>query len=68
MNQPSLPTLLLSGAGIVIATLGLFAAGDMAIVAIGLGAVFAAGVLHVIELAVRSRSDKDRTEQPLSRV
>ncbi len=55
----SLPVLLLSGAGIVIAVLGLFAAGDIAVVAVGLGSIFAAGILHVIELAVRSKSDKN---------
>jgi hypothetical protein len=52
----SLPVLLLSGAGIVIAVLGLFAAGDIAVVAVGLGSIFAAGILHVVEAAVRSRN------------
>ncbi len=51
----SLPVLLLSGAGIVIAVLGLFAAGDIAVVAVGLGSIFAAGLLHVAEQAFRSR-------------
>lgn len=52
----SLPTALLSGAGIVLAALGLFAAGDIAVVAFGLGTVFAGGVLHVAETAVRLRA------------
>lgn len=60
----SLPVLLLSGAGIVIAVLGLFAAGDIAIVAVGLGSIFAAGVLHVAELAVRSRRHDSSPARP----
>jgi Flp pilus assembly protein protease CpaA len=52
----SLPVLLLSGAGIVITILGLFAAGEILIVAVGLSSVFAGGVLHIAELAIRSRA------------
>ena len=59
MTTPSVPVLLLSGAGIVIAVLALFAAGNVALMAVGLGAVFAAGLLHVAELAIRSRAGRD---------
>lgn len=52
----SLPTTLLSGAGIVLASLGLFAAGDIAVVALGLGTVFAGGILHVMETWIRLRT------------
>lgn len=62
MTTPSVPVLLLSGAGIVIAALALFAAGNVGLVAVGLGAVFAAGVLHVAEIAVRSRARRDDEE------
>ena len=51
----SLPVLLLSGAGIVITALGLFAAGEIGLVALGLGSLFAAGLLHVAEVVIRSR-------------
>lgn len=54
-NNTSLPVLLLSGAGLVIAALALIAAGNLSLVAVGLGAVLAAGVLHVVEMAIRSR-------------
>jgi hypothetical protein len=49
MNQSSLPVLALTSLGIVIAVLGLFAAGNMVVVTIGLGAIFGAGVLGAIE-------------------
>ncbi len=52
----SLPTALLCGAGIVLAALGLFAAGDIAVVALGLGTVFAGGLLHMAEVWIRLRS------------
>jgi hypothetical protein len=55
MSQPSLPVIALTTLGVLIAVLGLFAAGDMAIVAIGLGAVFAAGVLNAVERIVDRR-------------
>jgi hypothetical protein len=55
--------LLLSGAGIVIAALALFAAGNVGLVGVGLGAVFAAGVLHVAGIAVRSRTRRVDEEE-----
>lgn len=54
----SLPTALLCGAGLVLASLGLFAAGDIAVVALGLGTVFAGGVLHVVETWIRLRTPR----------
>lgn len=45
----SLPVLALTALGVLITVLGLFAAGDMAIVAVGLAAVFGAGVIGVVE-------------------
>jgi uncharacterized membrane protein len=49
MNSPSLPVLLLSGIGAIIALLGLFAAGNVLLVIVGLVAIAVAGVLHVAE-------------------
>ncbi|HSJ34848.1 MAG TPA: hypothetical protein VLB85_07300 [Acidimicrobiia bacterium] len=51
----SLPVLALTGLGILITVLGLFAAGDMAIVVIGLAAIFGAGVIGVIERLIEGR-------------
>jgi hypothetical protein len=44
----SLPVAALSVLGILITVLGLFAAGNMAVVALGLLALFGAGLLEVI--------------------
>lgn len=63
MNQPSLPVLALSGLGILIAVLGLFAAGDMMIVVIGLGAIFAAGVLGTVERLLDRRQSSSPHSQ-----
>ncbi len=52
----SFPVLALTGLGILITVLGLFAAGDMAIVVIGLAAIFGAGVIGVIERLIDGRS------------
>jgi hypothetical protein len=49
MNSPSLPVLVLTAIGAIVAVLGLFAAGNVALVLIGMGAVAVAGVLHVLE-------------------
>ncbi|HUP15507.1 MAG TPA: hypothetical protein VM848_05595 [Acidimicrobiia bacterium] len=49
MNSPSLPVLILTGLGAVIALLGLFAAGNVLLVIVGLVAVAVAGALHVAE-------------------
>ncbi|MGH8944526.1 MAG: hypothetical protein ACRDVL_00050 [Acidimicrobiia bacterium] len=55
MSQPSVPVISLTTLGVLIALLGLFAAGDMGMVAIGLGSVFAAGLLGTIERIVDRR-------------
>ncbi|HSJ28631.1 MAG TPA: hypothetical protein VLB67_10495 [Acidimicrobiia bacterium] len=52
----SLPTVVLTIAGSMLVFLGLFAAGDMGIVAIGLGAIAVAGVLRLAEVALRGRA------------
>jgi hypothetical protein len=49
MNSPSLPVLVLTGIGALIALLGLFAAGNVQLVIVGLVAVAVAGALHVAE-------------------
>lgn len=49
MNSVSLPVLLLSGLGTVIAVLGLFVGGSVPLVIIGLAAIAVAGILHVAE-------------------
>ena len=63
MTTPSIPVLVLTGAGVLIAALALFAAGNVGLVMVGLGAVFAAGILHVAEIAVRSRARRVDEEQ-----
>lgn len=57
--KPSLPVVALSGLGIVIAVLGFFAAGNIAFVVVGLGAIFAGGVIGVAERFV------DRQQPPV---
>lgn len=54
-STASLPVVLLSGLGTVIAVLALFAAGNMVMVAIGLGAIAIAGVIGVAERMVDRR-------------
>ena len=49
MDSPSLPVLVLTAIGAIVAVLGLFAAGDVRLVLVGMGAVAVAGVLHVLE-------------------
>ena len=49
MASPSLPVLVLTGIGAIIALLGLFAAANVQLVIVGLGAIAVAGVLHVAE-------------------
>lgn len=49
MDTPSLPVLVLTVLGALIAVLALFAGGGLGFVATGLGAVAAAGVIHAIE-------------------
>lgn len=59
----SFPVLALTGLGIVITVLGLFAAGDMAIVVIGLAAIFGAGILGVIERLIDEHRAQPHEEQ-----
>lgn len=66
MSQPSLPVLALTSLGVLISVLGLFAAGNMVIVAIGLGAIFGAGVIGAVERLADRRHDipaSDRREE-----
>lgn len=68
MNQPSIPVLALTSLGVLISVLGLFAAGNMVIVAIGLGAIFGAGIIGAVERLVDRRHDllaSDRQEEKL---
>lgn len=58
----SFPVLALTGLGILITVLGLFAAGDMAIVVIGLAAIFGAGVIGVIERLIDGRKAQPHEE------
>lgn len=61
-ESPSFPVLILTFLGALICILGLFAAGDLIVVAVGLGAIFAAGVLDVSGRFVR-RAERPN-EQP----
>ena len=45
----ALPAVALTVLGILIVVLGLFAAGDVAVVVVGLGAIFAAGLLGALD-------------------
>lgn len=68
MNQPSIPVLALTSLGVLISVLGLFAAGNMVIVAIGLGAIFGAGIIGAVERLADRRHDipaSDRQEEKL---
>jgi hypothetical protein len=49
MSQATFPILALTGLGIMLAVLGLFAGGSVELVVIGLAAIFGAGVLGVLE-------------------
>lgn len=55
-NPPSLPVISLTALGVLIAVLGLFAGGSIVIAAVGLGAIFAAGLIGVAERLVDSRN------------
>lgn len=48
-SQMSLPVVALTTLGVLIAVLGIFAAGDMVVASIGLGAIFAAGMIELGE-------------------
>lgn len=48
MSSPSVPVVVLTLLGALIALLGLFAAGDLALVVVGLAAVAVAGVLQAV--------------------
>lgn len=54
-SGPSLPVVTLTVLGALLAVIGLFAAGEMSVVALGLGAIAAAGVIGVVEKAVDRR-------------
>ncbi len=45
----SFPVVALTTLGVLIAVLGVFAAGDMVVVSIGLGAIFAGGIIELGE-------------------
>lgn len=47
--ETSLPVVALTVLGALIAVLGLFAAGDIAVVALGLGALVGAGIINAVE-------------------
>lgn len=46
-TSPSLPVLMLTVLGTVITVLGLFAAGDMTVVIVGLVSIAVAGLIHI---------------------
>jgi hypothetical protein len=48
----SLPVVTLTVLGALLVVIGLFAAGEMSVVALGLGAIAAAGIIGVVEKAV----------------
>ena len=54
-SGPSLPVLMLTLLGTVIAVLGLFAAGNIVMAVIGLGAIFGAGIIGLLERFADSR-------------
>ena len=51
----SLPVMVLTVLGALIAVLGLFAAGELLVVAVGLGAIVAAGIIGAIERGLDRR-------------
>lgn len=61
-TSTSFPVLALTGLGILIAVLGLFAAGNMVIVVVGLAAIFGAGVIGILERLIEARGDQHREE------
>lgn len=64
MSQPSIPVISLTVLGALIAIIGLFAAGNIVIVIVGLGAIFGAGIIGVAErLAERRQSPPIREEE-----
>lgn len=54
--DPSLPVLLMSILGTLITVLGFFAGGNVVWVVIGLGTVFAAGIIGLLERLIESRT------------
>lgn len=54
--RPSLPVISLTALGVMITVIGLFAAGNIAIAALGLGAIFAAGLIGVAERLIDTRN------------
>ena len=54
--RPSLPVISLTALGVMITVLGLFVGGNIVIAALGLGAIFAAGLIGIAERVVDSRN------------
>lgn len=54
----SLPVVALTTLGILIAVIGVFAAGDMVVVSIGLGAIFAAGIIELGERLIERNTPR----------
>lgn len=53
--RPTLPVISLTALGVMITVIGLFAAGNIVIAALGLGAIFAAGLIGVAERLIDAR-------------
>jgi hypothetical protein len=49
MNNTSLPVAALTALGVLTVLLGFFAAGEILVVALGFGALIAAGLIHALE-------------------
>lgn len=49
MNDVSLPVAVLTVLGALVVVLGLFAAGEIAVVGVGFGAIAVAGIIHVLD-------------------
>ncbi len=60
-ESPSFPVLILTFLGALICILGLFAAGDLVVVAVGLAAVFGAGILEVASRRGRKADQQSAT-------
>ena len=59
----SVPEIALTTLGVVLAVIGLFVAGNMALMGLGLGAVFAAGLLSLAGRYVDAKAAADRVER-----
>lgn len=56
-TTPSFPVITLTTLGAVLVFIGLFAAGSIVLMSLGLGAIVAAGVIGVIERLIDSRAN-----------